>query len=148
MTSAVMSSQSADEESSAGALSVDGINSDVNNEQRATLQPAVETWTAGYSVFSRKLKLSAVVKRSARDKATTYRKNIQSQATVKPAEKPADSYSYSESAVARFQQEHYLRVTSRITLIAQCTSRGKINRKTKQSTAIRDELSRESIAEF
>ncbi|KZV49175.1 RNA-binding protein FUS-like [Dorcoceras hygrometricum] len=34
------------------------------------------------------------------------------------------------------------------TLIAQCTSRGKMNRKTKQSTAIREELSRESIAEF
>ncbi|KZV54977.1 hypothetical protein F511_35823 [Dorcoceras hygrometricum] len=30
--------------------------------------------SAGYSAFSRKLKLSAVVKRSARDKATTYRK--------------------------------------------------------------------------
>ncbi|KZV20973.1 hypothetical protein F511_38616 [Dorcoceras hygrometricum] len=38
-----------------------------------------------YNAFSRKLKLSAVVKRSARDKATTYRKNIQSQATVQPA---------------------------------------------------------------
>ncbi|KZV06914.1 hypothetical protein F511_45604 [Dorcoceras hygrometricum] len=36
----------------------------------------------------------------------------------------------------------------RITLIAQYTSRGKMNRKTKQSTAIREELSRESIAEF
>ncbi|KZV13973.1 hypothetical protein F511_44683 [Dorcoceras hygrometricum] len=34
------------------------------------------------------------------------------------------------------------------TLIAQCTIKGKMNRKTKQSTAIRDELSRESIAEF
>ncbi|KZV20757.1 hypothetical protein F511_04115 [Dorcoceras hygrometricum] len=33
------------------------------------------------------------------------------------------------------------------TLIAQCTSRGKMNRKTKQSTAIREESSRESIAE-
>ncbi|KZV13718.1 hypothetical protein F511_45122 [Dorcoceras hygrometricum] len=33
------------------------------------------------------------------------------------------------------------------TLIAQCTSRGKMNRKTKQSTAIIEELSRESIAE-
>ncbi|KZV26944.1 hypothetical protein F511_17730 [Dorcoceras hygrometricum] len=40
---------------------------------------------AGYNAFSRKLKLSAVVKRSARDKAMTYRKNIQSQATVQPA---------------------------------------------------------------
>ncbi|KZV40090.1 hypothetical protein F511_41058 [Dorcoceras hygrometricum] len=37
------------------------------------------------NAFSRKPKLSAVVKRSARDKATTYRKNIQSQATVQPA---------------------------------------------------------------
>ncbi|KZV32879.1 hypothetical protein F511_01390 [Dorcoceras hygrometricum] len=36
----------------------------------------------------------------------------------------------------------------RITLIAQYTSRGKMNRKTKKSTAIREELSRESIAEF
>ncbi|KZV30633.1 ethylene-responsive transcription factor 1B-like [Dorcoceras hygrometricum] len=33
-------------------------------------------------------------------------------------------------------------------LIAQCTSRGKMNRKTKQSTAIIEDLSRESIAEF
>ncbi|KZV32050.1 hypothetical protein F511_34391 [Dorcoceras hygrometricum] len=46
---------------------------------------AVSGSAAGYNAFSRKLKLSAVVKRSVRDKATTYRKNIQSQATVQPA---------------------------------------------------------------
>ncbi|KZV30306.1 transcription factor GAMYB-like [Dorcoceras hygrometricum] len=38
MTSAV-SSQSADEESSAGALSVDDISSDVINRQGATVEP-------------------------------------------------------------------------------------------------------------
>ncbi|KZV47800.1 AAA-type ATPase family protein [Dorcoceras hygrometricum] len=37
MTSAVMSSQLADEESSAGALSIDDISSDINNQQEATM---------------------------------------------------------------------------------------------------------------
>ncbi|KZV16504.1 mitogen-activated protein kinase 14-like [Dorcoceras hygrometricum] len=43
MTSAMMSSQSADEESSAGALSVDDISSDVINQQQATVHSALAT---------------------------------------------------------------------------------------------------------
>ncbi|KZV51531.1 hypothetical protein F511_05847 [Dorcoceras hygrometricum] len=47
---------------------------------------------------------------------------------------------------SRLQVGHCEAVTEN-KLIAQCTSRGKMKRKTKQSTAIREELSRESIAE-
>ncbi|KZV27665.1 hypothetical protein F511_42413 [Dorcoceras hygrometricum] len=76
--------------------------------------------------------------------------------------------SQDEVTDARFQSQLYIREASlkkvdekrrvlemlvqlqycgRNTLIIQCTNRGKMKRKTKQSIAIREELSRESIAE-
>ncbi|KZV19095.1 hypothetical protein F511_42635 [Dorcoceras hygrometricum] len=81
MTSEVMSSQSAVEQKVFQQIEKRSVRA---GSAKMTSAESVDGLATMTSVVT-KLKLSAVVKRSARDKATTYRKNIQSQATVQPA---------------------------------------------------------------